>query len=53
MRKNTNAKKLALSSSIIRNLNGAELSLALGGQQQSRGCTQKNSACNACPEVDM
>lgn len=54
MRKHHKTKKLDISSDTIRNLSTAELSLAAGGQIQTRqGCTKKNSECNACPELEI
>ena len=54
MRRHNKTKKLNLSVDTIRNLGTAELSLAIGGQIQTRqGCTHKNSNCNACPELEI
>ena len=53
MRKHT-TKKLNISPDTLRNLSTADLSLAIGGQIQTRqGCTHKNSNCNACPELEI
>jgi natural product precursor len=50
----TTFRKLNLNKETIKNLSDRELGQIAGGHIKTRGgCTQKNSACNKCPEIDI